>query len=124
MTPRAAHAIDLGQRSTLLDRDFVYRIEILEDPALVVVTASGDAIVSGWARLHDALRADPRVRGLPLLVDYSALDGTFLTMRDIRVIGQLVAALDEDLHPPWRAVSSPVALSSDSPQCLTSELRR
>ena len=46
----------------------------------------------------------PRVKGLPLLIDYTALDGTFLTIGDVRLIGESVAALDRDLHPPLRAV--------------------
>ena len=105
MTPQAPqHTIALRPEPTAFDRDFVYRIEILEDPPLVAVTTSGDATVSGWVRLHDGLRADPRVRGLQLLIDYSALDATFLTIEDVRLIGELVAALDNDLHPPRRAV--------------------
>ena len=105
MTPQAPQdAIALGPEPTAFDRDFVYRIEILEDPPLVAVTTSGDATVAGWVRLHDGLRADPRVKGLPLLIDYSALDATFLTIEDVRLIGELVAALDKDLHPPRRAV--------------------
>ena len=104
MTPCAPQAIALGPEPTAFDRDFVYRIEILEDPPLVAVTTSGEATVSGWARLHDGLRADPRVRGLPLLIDYSALDATFLTIGDVRLVGESVAALDRDLHPPRRAV--------------------
>ena len=105
MTPQAPQdAIALRPEPTAFDRDFVYRIEILEDPPLVAVTTSGDATVSGWARLHDGLRADPRVKGLSLLIDYSALDATFLAIGDVRRIGALVAALDKDLHPPRRAV--------------------
>ena len=105
MTPDALqHAIALTPDPAALDRDFVYRIEILEDPPLVAVTTSGDATVSGWVHLHDGLRADPRVQGLPLLIDYSALDATFLAIGDVRLIGELVAALDKDLHPPLRAV--------------------
>ena len=77
-----------------VDHDFVYRIEILEDPPLVAVTTSGVATVSGWVRLHDGLRADPRVKGLPLLLDYTALDATLLTIGDVRSIGESVAALD------------------------------
>jgi hypothetical protein len=98
------HAIALTPEPTALDRDFAYRIEILEVPPLVAVTTSGDATVAGWARLHDGLRADPRVKGLPLLIDHTALDATFLTMADVRSIGELVAALDKDLHIPRRAV--------------------
>ena len=98
------HAIALTPDPTAFDRDFVYRIEILENPPLVAVTTSGEATVSGWARLHDGLRADPRVKGLPLLLDYTALDATFLTIEDVRLIGELVAGLDKDLHPPRRAV--------------------
>ena len=105
MTPHAPQqAIALTSEPMAIDRDFVYRIEILEDPSLVAVTTSGDATVSGWARLHDGLRADPRVQGLPLLIDYTALDATFLTTGDVRLIGESVAALDKDLHPPRRAV--------------------
>ena len=88
---------------TAFDRDFVYRIEILE-VATVAVMTSGDATVSGWARLHDGLRADPRVKRLPLLIDYTGLDATFLTIGDVRLIGESVAALDRHLHPPRRAV--------------------
>jgi hypothetical protein len=105
MSPRAQqHAIALTPEPTAFGRDFVYRIEILEDPPLVAVTTSGDATVSGWTHLHDGLRADPRVKGLPLLIDYSALDATFLSTGDVRLIGESVAALDRDLHPPRRAV--------------------
>ena len=102
MTPR--HAIALAPEPTAGHHDFFYRIEILDDPPLVAVTASGVATVSGWARLHHGLRTDPRVDGLPLLIDYTALDATFLTIGDVRLIGELVAALDRDLHPPLRAV--------------------
>ena len=101
---RPQHAIALAPEPTAVDHDFVYRIEILEDPPLVAVTTSGVATVSGWVRLHDGLRADPRVRGLPLLLDYTALDATLLTIGDVRSIGESVAALDRDLHPPLRAV--------------------
>ena len=105
MIPHAQrHAIGLAPEPAALDRAFAYRIEILEDPPHVAVTTSGDATVSGWTRLHDGLRADPRVKGLPLLIDYTALDGTFLTIGDVRLIGESVAALDRDLHPPLRAV--------------------
>ena len=104
MTPRAPQpATTLTLEPTAVARDFVYRIEILENPPLVAVTTSGDATVSGWARFHDALRADPRVKGLPLVIDYTALDATLLTIGEVRLIGQLVAALDKDLHPPRRA---------------------
>jgi hypothetical protein len=84
--------------------DFNYRIEFLEDPPLVAVTMSGDAIVSGWVRLHEGLRADPRVKGLPLLIDHCGLDGTFLTSEDIRVIEGMVTDMDEELQTPRRAV--------------------
>ena len=105
MTPHALQqAIALASEPMAVDRDFVYRIEILEDPPHVAVTTSGDATVSSWARLHDGLRADPRVKGLPLLIDHTALDATCLTMGDVRLIGELVADLDKDLHPPRRAV--------------------
>jgi hypothetical protein len=105
MTPHALqHATALIPEPTALDREFVYRIEILEDPRLAAVTTSGLAKVSGWASLHDGLRADPRVKGRPLLIDCSALDATFLTIADVQVIGQLVAAFDKELHPPRRAV--------------------
>jgi hypothetical protein len=102
--PAPQHAIALTPEPPALARDFVYRVEILEDPPLVAVTTSGDATVSGWAKLHDGLRADPRVKGLPLLIDCSALDATFLRIGDVRLIGESVAALDRDLHPPRRAV--------------------
>jgi hypothetical protein len=104
MTPQAQqHPVALMPEPTALGRDLVYRIEILEDPPLVSVTTSGTATVFGWACLHDALRADPRVKGLPLLIDYTALDVTLLTIGDVRLIGELLAALDRDLHPPRRA---------------------
>ena len=96
MTPHAPQqAIALTSEPMAIDRDFVYRIEILEDPSLVAVTTSGDATVSGWARLHDGLRADPRVQGLPLLIDHTALDATFLTIGDVRLIGESVAAFGQ-----------------------------
>jgi hypothetical protein len=84
--------------------DFNHRIEFLDDPSVVVVTTSGDATVAGWASLHEGLRADPRVRGLPLLVDHCALDATFLTSNDLRVIGEMVTDMDKELQTPRRAV--------------------
>ena len=105
MTPQASQdSIALRPEPTAFDRDFVYRIEILEDPPLVAVTTSGEGTVSGWVHLHDGLRADTRVKGLPLLIDHTALDATCLTIGEVRLIGELVAALDRDLHPPRRAV--------------------
>jgi hypothetical protein len=89
---------------TVPNPEFNYRIEFLDDPPAVVVTTSGDAIVSGWARLYEELRADPRVSGLPLLTDHSALDPTFLTSDDLRVVGELVTDMDKELQTPRRAV--------------------
>ena len=64
MTPHGLQqAIALTSEPMALARDFAYRIEIREDPPLVAVTTSGDATVSGWARLHDGLRADPASKG-------------------------------------------------------------
>jgi hypothetical protein len=89
---------------TFRDRDFSYRIEFLERPFVVAATTSGQAVVSGWARLHKELLADPRVRGLPLLIDHSDLDGTFLSNDDVRMLGQMVTDLDKELQSPRRAV--------------------
>jgi hypothetical protein len=95
---------ELEPESTVREDAFNYRIELLEAPPVVAVTTSGDAIVSGWARLHEGLRADPRVRGLPLLIDHCALDATFLTSDDLRVIGEMVTDMDKELQTPRRAV--------------------
>jgi hypothetical protein len=86
------------------DHDFDYRIEFLERPPAVVVTTSGYAVLSGWARLHEALLADPRVRDRSLLMDHSELDGTFLLNDDLRTLGQMVTDMDDKLHSPRRAV--------------------
>jgi hypothetical protein len=94
----------LTPKRTSLDSDFSYRIEFVERPLVVAVTTSGQAVVSGWARLHADLLADPRVRGLPLLIDHSDLDGTFLSNDNLLTIGQMLSDLDKELHSPRRAV--------------------
>jgi hypothetical protein len=83
---------------------FEYRIEFLTDPPVVVVTSSGPVDPAGWASLHEALLADPHVRGLPMLVDHSALDATFLLGDAARKMGEVASDMDKELRPPRRAI--------------------
>ncbi len=105
MTAPAGHEpIALEPQPTFRDHNFTYRIEFLEHPPVVAVTTSEHVNLSGWARLHEELLADPRVKELPLLLDHSKLDATFLHSDSVRMMGKIASDIDKELQPPRRAI--------------------
>jgi hypothetical protein len=88
----------------LLGRDFSYQIRFLADPPARAVTTFGHVDLAGWTRLHEELLAEPRIRGLPLLLDHSQLDATFLQNADGRTMAEIAQDTDEELRPSRRAI--------------------
>jgi hypothetical protein len=94
----------LEPEPTSPDHTFKYRIEFLERLLVVAVTTSGRVDLPGWVRLHQELLQNPFVLGLPILMDHSELDATFLLGDDCRALAQIVNDMDKKLQAPRRAI--------------------
>jgi len=81
-----------------------FAIDFGGEPQDVAVTAWGIADPAGLTRLHTGLTSDPRYRaGLLILADYSGLDMSDLTDRDIERVAAAIA--ESDWESPPRAVA-------------------